>query len=318
MAKKPNETVEDIMKQQLSKLENSDKLARLERESNRDKKIIQELKEREKVSARALVLFERKIKHLKETLMLELLKLCKASEAAELLAEDYEDDELVKIIEESNAKLYELCNNLEQLASISESDKAFILNKPVEVKKEDTQSRFDRLKENFNQKIGSSVLRKPGRPKKQDQSIVADIGLGKKVERVIDEKTETQNRLNEIFYGTPSQKSTMVSTIPNTADSAFDFAEALNPNNSLQDIMSDIMSDMSRDKQVVYSKDNLDKHLSRLDDNELKDLEAGIISKPHFHSQVQNLENFEEGKKDKISHKNGILTGNKLFEDIKK
>jgi len=40
------------------------------------------------------------------------------------------------------------------------------------------QSRFDKLKSDFNQKIGSSVLRKPGRPRKQDQSIVADIGLG--------------------------------------------------------------------------------------------------------------------------------------------
>ena len=317
MAKKQNETVEDIMKQQLTKLENSDKLAKLEKEASRDKKIIQELKDREKVSARALVLFERKIKFLKETIMHELLKLCKASEDAKALAEDYEDNEIKTIIDDTNEKLYDICNKLEELSIISESDKAFILNKPVQIEKEDIQSRFDRLKTNFNQKIGNSVLRKPGRPKKQDQSIVADIGLGKKVEKVIDEKAETQNRLNEIFYGTPTKKTTTISTIPSTSDSSFDFAEALNPDHSLQDIMSDIMSDMSNNEKVIYSKDNLESQLSKLDENELKNLEAGIISKPHVYKREEFDEDVIPNKKSQSLHKNGILTEKKLFDDIK-
>ena len=76
MIKKSKETVEDIMKQQLSLLETSDKISKLEKESLRDKKIIQELKEREKLSARTIVLFERKLKFLKESIIADLLKIC--------------------------------------------------------------------------------------------------------------------------------------------------------------------------------------------------------------------------------------------------
>ena len=230
MEKKSTETVEDIMKQHLSILENSDKVLKLEKDAQRDKKIIQELKEREKVSARTIVLFERKLKYLKETIIAELLKTCKENQ----------DDNYFDI----ENKLYDICNKIEQLSIISASDKAFILDKPVEAEqKGDAQSRFDKLKADFNQKIGSSVLRKPGRPKKEDQSIVANLGLGKKVEKVVDSETETQNKLKDIFYGVPNSDKKLISTIPQTEDSLFDFAEALNPNNSLQDIMQDIIGE---------------------------------------------------------------------------
>ena len=63
MAKKQKaDSIEDIMKKEISAVETSDKLAKLEKEKLRDKKIIAEYKEREKVTARALVLYERKIK----------------------------------------------------------------------------------------------------------------------------------------------------------------------------------------------------------------------------------------------------------------
>ena len=316
MAKRTNETVEDIMKKQLSILEHSDKLSKLEKESLRDKKIIQELKDREKVSARALVLFERKIKFLKESMVSELLKLCKASDDAKNIG-DLQD--IQKRLDEINVKLYELCNSIEKNVSISENDKAFLLNKPSKVEpKGDTQSRFDKLKADFEQKIGSSVLRKPGRPKKQDQSIVADIGLGKKVEKIVDETVETQNRLNEIFYGTPTSRKTTISTIPQSEDAMFDFAEALNPNNSLSDIMADIMSDLSSQNSVEYNKDNIDKYISRIDEDEMKELEAGYISKPNIQKTKDNNDKDLSQNKTNTHHKNGILTGNNLFEDIRK
>jgi len=311
MAKKTNETVEDIMKTHLTILEHSDKLSKLEKESLRDKKIIQELKEREKVSARALVLFERKIKFLKESIVADLLKLCKMTGDSNDVR--FGDNSLIS---EVNEKLYGLCNKLEELSVISESDRAFILNKPVVEKNEkNTQSRFDRLKASFEQKIGNSVLRKPGRPKKQDQSIVADLGLGKKVEKVVDEQVETKNRLNEIFYGTPTQQKAAVSNIPQTEDSAFDFAEALNPNHSLQDIMSDIMSD-SPEQPIIYSKDNIDNFISKTSEDDIKKLEEGIISKPHLHD-IKYLEDDEKTDNKKI-RKNGVLTSLNLFDKIKR
>ena len=316
--KKTSETVEDIMKTQLSILETNDKLSKLEKESIRDKKIIQELKEREKVSARALVLFERKVKFLKETIISQLLHLCKSSDESKELLNNENYEELNQFLNDSNQTLYELCNKVEEISSISASDKAFILNKPIENnEKQDANSRFDRLKANFEQKIGSSVLRKPGRPKKQDQSIVADIGLGKKVEKVIDEQTETKTRLNEIFYGTPTQKTT-VSTIPQTADAMFDFAEALNPNHSLQDIMSDIMADLSNDNPIKYSKENIDNFITKKSEDELKMLEAGYLSKPNKHETFELDDEFEVEKKEKKVYKNGILTNNHLFDEIKK
>lgn len=318
MTKKANETVEDIMKKQLTILEHSDKLSKLEKESVRDKKIIQELKEREKVSARALVLFERKIKFLKESMISELLKLCKATDDAKT-KDASSFSSVLAIIEEINLKLYGLCNSIEKKAAISERDKAFILNKSTTVEtKRDTQSRFDKLKADFDQKIGSSVLRKPGRPKKQDQSIVADIGLGKKVEKVVDETAETKNRLNEIFYGTPTIKKTTVSTIPQSEDAMFDFAEALNPNNSLSDIMADIMSDLSINKAVEYSKENIDRFIEKINDEEMKELESGHILKPNLRKNSEGEQLAESENKQSKVHKNGILTGNNLFNDIKK
>lgn len=315
MVKKVNVTVEDIMKKELTILEHSDKLSKLEKESMRDKKIIQELKEREKVSARALIMFERKIKYLKESIVSELLKLCKVSDELKGV-DDFESIDFK--LEEINSKLYELCNNIEKKAVISESEKAFILNKPEKIEtKDDTQSRFDKLKADFDQKIGSSVLRKPGRPKKQDQSIVADIGLGKKVEKVVDETVETKNRLNEIFYGTPTNKKTTISNIPQSDDAMFDFAEALNPNNSLSDIMADIMSDLSIKNTVEYSKENIDNFISRIDDEDIKAIESGVITKPNIRQTYQDEKTEVNEKPTKRSHKNGILTETNLFSDIK-
>ena len=68
-------SVEELTQKEISALETNDKLAKLEKSSARDKKIIEEYKEREKASARALVLFERKLKYLKTVLVEDLLKL---------------------------------------------------------------------------------------------------------------------------------------------------------------------------------------------------------------------------------------------------
>ena len=68
-------SIEELTKSEISAVETSDKLSKLEKASARDKKIIAEYKEREKASARALVLFERKLKYLKTTIIEDLLKL---------------------------------------------------------------------------------------------------------------------------------------------------------------------------------------------------------------------------------------------------
>lgn len=292
--KQKTDSVEEIMKKELSAVETSDKLAKLEKEKLRDKKIIAEYKEREKATARALVLYERKIKYLKEILIEDVLKLCKTIDANK---EEFEalcakvvnnmvreellmfNDNLMLYTDE----LYEICNKLEANAAITKKDRDFISNR---VTKEDTSSldansRFDRLKQEFAQKIGSSVTRKRGRPKKGEQSIVADIGLGKKVEATVDSDEQTQNRLNDIFYNAPTQKS-VVSAIPQTEDSVFDFNEALNPNISLKDIMADLMSDKEDEELKTYSEEDTKMREIEEAQNQqrIELLESGFIRNP--------------------------------------
>ena len=287
-------SIEELTKKEISAVEASDKLAKLEKSSARDKKIINEYKEREKASARALVLFERKLKYLKTTMIEDLLKLSS-------MIEDYKNQYEERCSKVYNAEIkadlltykdnytlfaneiYNICNKVETNAAISKEDRAFISNKKTETQAAgDSKSRFDRLKEQFNQKIGASVMRKPGRPRKEDQSIVADIGLGKKVEKKVKETDDVENKFNEIFYTAPTKKTTTVSSIPQTSDSVFDFNEALNPNISLKDIMADLMEEKPDEEIKQYSAEN--NQIAEIQtaerESKIQLLESGFIRTP--------------------------------------
>ena len=293
-------SIEELTKNEISAVEASDKLAKLEKAAARDKKIIAEYKDREKASARALVLFERKLKYLKTTIIEDLLKLSS-------LIEDYKgqyEDRCSKVYNSEMKsdlmmykdnytlfanEIYNICNKMEAGAVISKEDRAFISNKKIESEQTgDAKSRFDRLKEQFNQKIGTSVMRKPGRPKKEDQSVVADIGLGKKVERKVQETQDVENKLNDLFYNAPTKKS-VVSSIPQTTDSVFDFNEALNPNISLKDIMADLMEEKQDEEVKKYTAEDAEQ-ISQIQDAEQKSkialLESGFIRTPNVKRQV--------------------------------
>ena len=293
-----SESVEELTKKEISVVDASDKISKLEKSAMRDKKIINEYKEREKASARALVLFERKLKYLKTTMIEDLLKLCSVIESSKTQYEDrcskvYNADIKSDLLTYKDNytlfanEIYNICNKVEINATISREDRAFISNKQSSTTSNsiDSKSRFDRLKEQFNQKIGSSVMRKPGRPKKEDQSVVADIGLGKKVERKVSENDEAIDKINQLFYSAPTQKQ-VVSNIPHTSDSVFDFNEALNPNVSLKDIMADLMSEKPSDDVKTYSADS---QSSIIHDAEQKSkielLESGFIRTPTIKNQ---------------------------------
>lgn len=298
--KEQNISIEELTKKEISAVETSDKLAKLEKSALRDKKIIAEYKEREKASARALVLFERKLKYLKTTMIEDLLKLssviedyksqyeerCSKVYNAEIKADllTYKDNYTLFANE-----IYNICNKIEANAVISREDRAFISNKKVETASAgDSKSRFDRLKEQFNQKIGASVMRRPGRPRKEDQSVVADIGLGKKVEKKVQETQEVESRINDLFYNAPSKKS-VVSNIPQTSDSVFDFNEALNPNISLKDIMADLMEDKPDEEVKQYSAETA-QQINQIQAAEQKSkielLESGFIRTPMVKRQI--------------------------------
>ncbi len=298
--KKNSVSLDDITQKEISIVEANDKLSKLEKEKARDKKIIAEYKEREKATARALVLYERKIKYLKENAVANLLSVCteiaetkdKFGERASKISSDFIRNEMLEY-KDSYAffenKIYDVCNFLEKHAILTNEERDFIANRKREqvVQEDDIQSRFDRLKQEFNQKIGSSVTRKRGRPKKSEQSIVADIGLRKKVEKQVAKKENSEDRLNEIFYDLPSAQN-VVSTIPTTADSLFDFNEALNPNLSLKDIMADIMTEKQEDIKVY------DENVRKIEDSRKKSdielLESGYL-KPRRTIKTKVVEN---------------------------
>lgn len=297
--KKNKVSLDDITQKEISIVEANDKLAKLEKERVRDKKIIAEYKEREKATARALILYERKIKYLKENAVSSLLAVCsdiaktkdEFNEDASKISSDYIRNKMLEFKDSYSLfenKIYDVCNLLEKNAMLTNEERAFISNKKREENKEtDMQSRFDRLKQEFSQKIGTSVMRKPGRPKKSEQSIIADIGLRKKVEKQVDESESPKKRLDEIFYDTPENKN-VLSTIPSTADSLFDFNEALNPDMSLKDIMADLMTEKQEDVKVYDENVRKIEESKRQSDIEL--LESGFIKQRRVGkpNQVEN------------------------------
>lgn len=299
-----NVSVEELTKKEISAVEISDKLAKLEKASSRDKKVIAEYKEREKASARALVLFERKLKYLKTTIIDELLKLSNVVEDCKSQFEDrcsqvYNSEMKADFLTYKDNytlfanEIYNICNKVEASATISKEDRAFISNQKTvsENASTDSKSRFDRLREQFNQKIGTSVMRKPGRPRKEDQSIVADIGLGKKVERKVQETEDVESKINDLFYSAPTSKS-VVSSIPQTSDSVFDFNEALNPNISLKDIMADLMEEKPEEEIKQYSAEtqqlNQIKEAER--ESKIELLESGFIRTPMVKRSVTKIQ----------------------------
>ena len=291
--KEKQASVEEITKKELSIVETNDKIAKLEKDKARDKKIIAEYKEREKTSARAIVLFERKIKYVKETMIEDVLALCKQIDEKKAEFEQLCSNVRDKSLKENlldfndnltlfNDELYGICNKLEANATLTKQDRAFISNKVVKEENapKDANSRFDRLKQEFAQKIGASVMRKPGRPKKSEQSIIADLGLRKKVEKVVETDNQVGDKLNEIFYSAPKQNS-VVSAIPQTSDSLFDFNEALNPNISLKDIMADLMNDKDDEDVKTYGEDSKMKEIEDAQkQSKIELLESGFIRNP--------------------------------------
>lgn len=295
--KKNNVSLDDLTQKEISIVEANDKLSKLEKERNRDRKIIAEYKEREKATARALILYERKIKFLKETAVASLLEICSAiaktkdefNEKATKISSDYIRNEMLEFKDTYaffENKIYDVCNALEKNAILSNEDRAFISNRKIEEKPEgDIQSRFDRLKQEFSQKIGSSVTRKRGRPKKSEQSIIADIGLRKKVEKQIDADESSKQKLSELFYDKP-QNNNVISTIPTTEDSLFDFNEALNPNMSLKDIMADLMTEKQED--IVVYDENVRKIEESKRQSDIELLESGFIKPRKVINVVEN------------------------------
>ncbi len=214
----------------------AERIEKERKENDRLTKELEEYKKKEKSNARLLVLSERKARYMEQTARskcaIELDRLARLSEHWENffneLSNKYDVKDKEKL-EEFKEELSKTIDGLLDVESIFQSDgvspeveehagEVNRLNLLRQKKNSELEDRFSKLVLEFNMKIGDNATRGRGRPKKKDTVNVKDI----------------EKKLGK------SQAKEKVVYIPK-GDSAFDFEEALNPEDSLEDIMKDLL-----------------------------------------------------------------------------
>ena len=217
------------------------------------------LKRKDKASARALTLAERKNKYIQEVTKsrcaIEIDRLSRLSERFLPLFDKLEAEEQ-KRCEEFSKELKLTINTLSNLGEyiddrkpLSDAEKNYISEKKrislSDAVTSDLDDRFNKLVAEFNVKVGESASRKRGRPRKQDQSILVEVNKiekdRKQDEQDAKEKQEVIEKMNELFYTVkPENAEPKKRGRKKKEEGVFDFDEALNPSVSLADIMKDI------------------------------------------------------------------------------
>ena len=237
-----------------------ERIESLKKENERLLAEISALKRKEKASARAITLEERKSKYIQEVTKsrcaIEIDRLSRLSARYSDLFDKLEAADQARL-EEFNAELKAVINTLSNLGEyiedrkpLSEAEKNYISEKNRislnDAVKSDLDSRFNKLVSEFKIKVGESATRGRGRPRKKDQSIMVEVNraISEKREDELSEqeKQEVIEKINELFYNVqknpvqPEPKKKKKKKEQGT----FDFDEALNPTQSLADIMKDI------------------------------------------------------------------------------
>lgn len=233
-----------------------ERINELKKENDKLTSEINALKRKDKAASRAITLAERKSKYIqditKSRCAIEIDRLSRLSERFSKLFDKLEAKER-KQLEEFNADLKATIATLSNLGEyiedrkpLSDAEKNYISEKErislSDAVKSNLDDRFNKLINEFNLKVGDSASRKRGRPKKSDQSILVEVKRTvdeqKKEEQLEIEKQEVQEKLNDIFYTVkPTEQSKKKKS---KSKDAFDFDEALNPTESLADIMKDL------------------------------------------------------------------------------
>lgn len=214
----------------------------LEKEKQINENLLKELEEykkKEKSISRMLVIAERKARYLETTTrsrcVIEIERLARLADKWDEffsdLSEKYEAVDKEKL-DQFKKELTATIDNMLEMgdsfndAPLSEAEKSHLSEinrlKVVKEKKDnDLSDRFDKLVLEFNMKIGDNATRGRGRPKKGDSVNIKEI-------------SDRQNK---------SSKQRPKPIYPSKGESDFDFDEALNPVDSLEDIMKDLIGD---------------------------------------------------------------------------
>ena len=206
---------------------------RLESEKKANKELSKELEEykmKEKSISRMLTISERKAKYIESTTRsrcaMEVERLARLAEKWDKffagLTEKYQAVDKQKLDEFKHELSITISQMLDMQSEfgdpVSDAEKAHLaeinrLNVVKEKKKSEIEGRFDKLVQEFNMKIGENATRGRGRPKKGE-------------EKNINSNKKSKSKSN---------------VYPPKSENGFDFEEALNPTDSLEDIMSDLM-----------------------------------------------------------------------------
>lgn len=235
-----------------------ERIEELKKENERLSNEIAVLKKKEKASARAITLEERKSKYIqditKSRCAIEIDRLSRLSARYSDLFDKLETTDQERL-EEFNSELKAVINTLSNLGEyiedrkpLSEAEKNYISEKDRislnDAVKSDLDSRFNKLVNEFKIKVGESATRKRGRPKKSEQSIMVEVNRAiteKREEELTEqEKQEVIDKINELFYNVQPTTAQQSSKKKKKQTGTFDFDEALNPTQSLADIMKDI------------------------------------------------------------------------------
>ncbi len=215
----------------------SERIEKERKENAKLSKELEEFKNKEKSISRLLVLSERKAKFLETTTRsrcaIEIERLARLADKWDSFFSDLSnkydavDKEKLEQFKEELSKTIDGMLEMENLfgdSPLSEAEKAHEseinrLNILKNKKKSELDDRFSKLVLEFNMKIGENATRGRGRPKKDKSDNIKDI----------EKKLGTKKKLKtEAVY-------------PPVGESGFDFEEALNPTDSLEDIMKDLI-----------------------------------------------------------------------------
>lgn len=233
-----------------------ERIEQLKKENDKLVSEINNLKRKDKASARAITLAERKSKYIQEITKsrcaIEIDRLTRLSDRFSSLFDKLEAEDQERL-ESFNADLKAAISTLSNLGEyiedrkpLSSAEKNYISEKSRislnDAVKSDLDDRFNKLKSEFKLKVGDSASRGRGRPKKADQSILVEVNRvieeKKQAEEEEQERQDVLEKLNEIFYTVKPTEQSKKKKAKNK--DSFDFDEALNPTESLADIMKDL------------------------------------------------------------------------------
>lgn len=242
----------NMIETQLQLSKQSDEIDKLNKQLQAKELELVNLKKREKLVSRALILADRRAKYIENTTRtrcaIEIDNLVRFSEKwnkffSELDVKYNEDDkkELEKFDEEMKLLINSFTEMKETATALTEQEMAYdserkrLANRPTSV-----DDRFKKLCSEFDMKVGDNATRKPGRPKKNTGD--------KKIDEIIDELEygkvpQKPKNQKPLISSVVNKKIAKVSNVPKTEDSIFDFDEALNPTEDLETILSELLGD---------------------------------------------------------------------------